>query len=373
MVAENIITTCPIRWNELENNIGLILIEGNTDPINFPIITEENFDPPAEKSCRLFDSLAGITVIGTYESEEGEMLPIVRFLYNKEKDGKLEVTERVIAVTGMTYGVHIAHAGQDPAHYITGVQIGSLDPITGQVTLAETSDKPVEPNNYSLDCIVGGSCGDTPVLANGGPERTTLPPERNLPVVPLHINDIEALREILVERLDVIDEDMNGPGTTRSEHVINRLRASLENDCIDTGKFFVIKDEEGKALGIIGVKSITSSLDGQPQDDMQCYVTTDHALEIVNVYVAKHAARNGLGGKLVQHVVNWARNEGYEELVLNSGKRNKKRSWPFWNRHLSCVGILNDYYGKGADAPVWRIGLNKRIRPSSLINLADIH
>lgn len=358
---------CPVEWGPKPDWNRLILVEGNSDPLDVSHITEDSFYPITEKPCNLFDSLDGIKVIGEYTAEDGKTLPIVSFLYHKIKNGKVEVTERVIAVTGITYGVHEAHAGQPSTHYITGVQIGTLDPVTGQVTLAEPSDKPVAPNNYSLDCIVGGSCGDNPVLANGGPEQSVIPPERNLPVEPLQYDDIEQLRPILFERLDTKDEEMNGLGTTRSEHVITRLRASLEKESLSTGKFFVIKDEKGKALGVFGVRSIEPPPDDKPPlDAMQNYVTTEKTLEIVNVYVAKGTAREGLGGKLVKHVVDWARREQYEEIVLNSGPRYAKRSWPFWNKHFACIDICEDYYGEGGHAPVWRIKLDQRTRPSSL-------
>lgn len=158
------------------------------------LVQAPNFDP--EEVCSLEDNggdvefaneLAkhGLTLEAWYEPAEDLKedspfdpvehigLPVVSFTYCK--GGELEPTKRVIVWDGEGYGTHPGHAGQEPAAYVSGLEIGRL--AEGESFLDENGIIDAERikipadggrRNFSMDCILGGDRGDNPLDAATG-------------------------------------------------------------------------------------------------------------------------------------------------------------------------------------------------------------
>lgn len=111
--------------------------------------------------------LVGVQARGWYETGKiGEPKEIVSFLYHKRgDDGNLETEERAIVLTGIGYGEHPGHVGQEPTWYLVGPQIGTFDHQTGELLTFVGDHEAVSPKNFSIACITGGPLGE-PVLAN---------------------------------------------------------------------------------------------------------------------------------------------------------------------------------------------------------------
>lgn len=111
--------------------------------------------------------LSGVYLRGWYETGEGMgAKEIVSFLYHKfNGEGNLETEERAIILTGIGYGEHPGHVGQEPAWYLVGPQIGTFDHETGELLTFVGDHEAVAPKNFSIACITGGPLGE-PVLAN---------------------------------------------------------------------------------------------------------------------------------------------------------------------------------------------------------------
>jgi hypothetical protein len=113
------------------------------------------------------DPYLGVHSRGLYVGEDPEQnLPVVSFLYHKNgPDGRLETIERLIISTGIGYGAHPGHVGQDPTWYLVGAQIGTFDHGTGQIVSMVEGEASIETKAFSIACIAGGPLGD-PILAN---------------------------------------------------------------------------------------------------------------------------------------------------------------------------------------------------------------
>ncbi len=118
-------------------------------------------------------------------------------------------------------------------------------------------------------------------------------------------------------------------------------------------KYFVA-EEEGNVIGVIGIK--------QPEDTMRAFAATENPLELVNAYVSKdQRAGRGVGRALVKSAEDEARSRGNTEIILNSGPRYETTAWGFYDGlpGFSRVGVAENFYGEGTDAPVW----SKRLDP----------
>jgi hypothetical protein len=93
---------------------------------------------------------------GTYIMPDGSVRPVVGFRYHKihPATGRWEHAHRVIIATGTAYGVHANHTGQDPAHYIVGVDVGRYDPWRrGEDRWRTDGPATLIPKHFSDDCV----------------------------------------------------------------------------------------------------------------------------------------------------------------------------------------------------------------------------
>jgi GNAT superfamily N-acetyltransferase len=92
-----------------------------------------------------------------------------------------------------------------------------------------------------------------------------------------------------------------------------------------------------------------------PDETMRGFARTNRPIEVINAFVYPPYRGTGVGTLLLRHVEDAARQNGFTEIVVNSGPRYRETGWPFWiKRYGSAIGKADDYYGPGIHAPVWR-------------------
>jgi len=129
---------------------------------------------------------------------------------------------------------------------------------------------------------------------------------------------------------------------------INGIIYAVEEAAVGEGdkKYLVAQSAGGQVLGLMGYTA--------PSEEMLPYSTTDRPTEIINAFVDKAARGQGVGSFLLQSLQRQAADQGYTELVVNSGPRYEDTAHAFYDSKLERVGIIPDLYGSGGDAPVWR-------------------
>lgn len=150
---------------ELRSRETYKVLEGDSDTTHF--------DP--ERLTLDFPEIAGpfpgVFYRGSYREQNaaGEEieLPVISFLYHKlDAEGQLETKQRMVIWRGFGLGVHPGHTGQPPSWYFVGPQIGSLEPISQEVTSVPAGPETIDAKHFSLNCVTDGPWGDLVLLAN---------------------------------------------------------------------------------------------------------------------------------------------------------------------------------------------------------------
>lgn len=178
------------------------------------------------------------------------------------------------------------------------------------------------------------------LIAND-PERT-----QNITVRSPKLRDMQDLHELLRIWIRTRDD-----GSVVGEEVGDVLK-SVANSARNIGdrQYVIAEDEIGKVVGIMGTKP--------PDETMLGFATTVRPIEIINAYVDPLEIGKGIGSALLTMVEQKAAEQGFREIILNSGGRNKHSGWDFWTkRYGKPVAVAKAYYGDGADALVWRKSL----------------
>lgn len=118
---------------------------------------------------------------------------------------------------------------------------------------------------------------------------------------------------------------------------------------------YLVAEDQGKILGMMGYRS--------PNDPrMLQFAQTDKPAEIINAFVeAGNRAGRGVGSALIKTLELDAAINGFKEILVNSGGRYKDTAWDFYSRKLGQpVGVIENMYGSGNNAPVWRKSLSTR-------------
>lgn len=182
----------------------------------------------------------------------------------------------------------------------------------------------------------------------GKVQRGGLPsPELCQPAVTVELieeKDIESLRSIL--ETWIRDRETGKLILEEMAEVFQAMRDSLKGE--NDRAYFVAKSPAGEVLGVVGFKP--------PGEQMEEFVKTGHAVELVNAFVAREHRGRGVGRALVERLEEEARARGHKEIVLNSGPRYKDTGWGFYDRleGYRRVGIAEKMYGEGGDAVAWR-------------------
>jgi ribosomal protein S18 acetylase RimI-like enzyme len=160
---------------------------------------------------------------------------------------------------------------------------------------------------------------------------------------PLAIRDLSFLRSIL--NCWIKDRDT---GELLTDEVSKTLMEMGKSVIKDTGRTYLIAEEGGEILGVMGLK--------QPDLVMGTFAASESPIELVNAYVRPDVRRGrGVGTALVDGLESAARKLGKKEILLNSGPRYSETGWGFYDRlGFDRVGVIVEYYGEGGNAQVWR-------------------
>lgn len=128
---------------------------------------------------------------------------------------------------------------------------------------------------------------------------------------------------------------------------IKGIMSAVEKAATGEGdkKYLVAQTAGGQVLGLVGYTN--------PSEEMLTYSTTERPTEMINLFVAKTERRQGVGSFLLQSLQRQAAEQGFTELVVNSGPRYEP-AHDFYDIKLERVGMIPGLYGPGGDAPVWR-------------------
>jgi GNAT superfamily N-acetyltransferase len=161
------------------------------------------------------------------------------------------------------------------------------------------------------------------------------------------LQDIGALEPIM--ECWVRDRRTGEPLPAEVADIKSAIRDSIKGD---NEQKYVVAEESGKLLGIMGIQT--------PDSRMQEYTQTSDPVELITALVSDEVRGKGVGKALVRALAQRAQEEGATELVVNSGLRYELSGWPFWQSQFGePAGIAPDYYGPGSYAMVWRKALDE--------------
>lgn len=147
--------------------------------------------------------------------------------------------------------------------------------------------------------------------------------EQNFELGILEPNDIDDLIEVSAQW---VRNRFNGRVEYEELRVIREnMQSSLRSDKY-TYIYYVLRDEQRKAIGCCTLR--------EPEERMQKYKTTydTKSKELVNVFLHKDYRKQGLGRKLIEYTFTKAKEDGYEEVIWNSGMRYETSAWDFYKK-----------------------------------------
>lgn len=159
--------------------------------------------------------------------------------------------------------------------------------------------------------------------------------------------DIDRLRSILSAWIR--DSETGEILTDEISEIINRIKMSIDSK--NDYYYFVAESVKTGVIGIVGYRP--------PEGPITKYIQTKKPAEGVNIFVDPNSCGKGVGKKLIEALITDARMKGFREILFDSGPRYKDTGWHFHDTYAERVGIMQDRYGPGLHAPVWRIDLNK--------------
>lgn len=162
-------------------------------------------------------------------------------------------------------------------------------------------------------------------------------------VRPLQKGDIPALREILEYWL----RDSGIVAQDEVEKDISTLKESLNDE--SGKKMFVVEAIHGKVVGMMGLAI-------RPKQELIQFAKTDSPSELIIAYVHPEQRNKGVGTALITAVQELAKAKGRKEIILESGPRNIRTGYPFYDSQpgFRRAGRINDFYGKGLHTMVWQ-------------------
>lgn len=162
---------------------------------------------------------------------------------------------------------------------------------------------------------------------------------------PLQADDLTQIKPILETWIRFPTKT----GTLLAEEVEETLEEMEKSTRGENDKiYFVAETTDGQIAGSLGYQHL--------RDEMKSYATTDKPAEVINAYVAdEHRAGKGVGTALFSFVESELKQKGFKEFLLNSGPRYRNTAWGFYDKLIGpSVGQLDNFYGEGFHAPVWR-------------------
>jgi ribosomal protein S18 acetylase RimI-like enzyme len=137
-------------------------------------------------------------------------------------------------------------------------------------------------------------------------------------------------------------------GSPLPDEVAETLKNMQESLSGNNDRVYLVAEEDSAIVGVIGFKN--------PDRIMIAFAQTSNPAELINAYVrVDERGGRGVGRALVDFLEEEAIRQGFTEIILNSGPRFKDTGWGFYDKlpNYNRVGMAENYYGQGADAPVW--------------------
>lgn len=116
---------------------------------------------------------------------------------------------------------------------------------------------------------------------------------------PIEAKDNKCIASIIRTALE--EFGANKPGTVYFDASTDDLYNLFKNQ---SGSVYFVAEENGVLLGGAGI----FPTEGLPEG----------VCELVKMYLAKEARGKGLGQKMIQHVMNWAKENGYKTVYLET-------------------------------------------------------
>lgn len=161
---------------------------------------------------------------------------------------------------------------------------------------------------------------------------------------PLREEDILALRQISEYWL----RDLGRVAYEEVEGDMATLRESLDDG--STKHMFVAQTQDGEVVGMMGISE-------KPKDPLIPFAQTENPCELIVAYVhPEFRGGQGVGTALINASQDLARNLGKKEILLESGPRNIRSGYPFYDKQpgFKRVGQIKNFYGKGVHTIVWQ-------------------
>ena len=169
-------------------------------------------------------------------------------------------------------------------------------------------------------------------------------PERFSGIVrPLRAEDLPAVERIL--QTWVRDSPSSAPVAAEIAEFLARMSGSLVDERVY--RYLVAVAEDESTIGVVGTRPASP--------EMLPFAATERPVELINIYIdARHRKSQGVGTALVRELERRAREQGYREMILNSGPRYRDSGWEFFDRlRYERRGVARDLYGQGKHARVW--------------------
>lgn len=159
----------------------------------------------------------------------------------------------------------------------------------------------------------------------------------------LEARALPSVRRILESRIRA--PDSGEVLTDEVAEVIETMRRAVEGR--EVARFLAAVTGAGTVVGVLGMRPLAPAMKG--------YARGKRPIEMVHAFVAVGGAAKGVGSSLVEALESRARQDGHDEMLLNSGPRYASTGWGFFDRQpgYERLGVLENYYGQGQHAPVW--------------------
>ena len=153
--------------------------------------------------------------------------------------------------------------------------------------------------------------------------------------------DIGDLKQILEEWIR--DSHTGEIQVAEIGQVLENITAASKGE---NGRRYLVAQSGGVIVGMVGI--------AEPEDWMMRYAKTDHPAEMVSAFVMGSKRGMGVGTRLICAIEELALETGHTELIIKSGPRYEHTAWTLYDKLFERIASARDYWGPGAEAPIWR-------------------
>jgi L-amino acid N-acyltransferase YncA len=157
-------------------------------------------------------------------------------------------------------------------------------------------------------------------------------------------------REDVPDIMPIIRHWVRKDGEVLEDEVESTVEVILESLSGSSGSHYLVaKDEQGKALGIMGY--------GAVNDRMRMFASGRGAASVglLTAFLSPEARGRGVGGHLLSSLFDRAGASGASEMIWSSNPRYRETAWRFYTAMAGDpVGSIDDLFYAGSSSPVWR-------------------